>query len=486
MNLWKKTLLATAVAAISTGAMAVDITTGNDQITYGSEALTTGFVANNGSVLHIGQPKLTSGAEYTENDVLVITAVGGTFAADGDYTLSDSPYSESCTFTGTNPAECGVPGDDGDVADGNTATKINSTITWGLINQTETELTFRATAITDATPKANTTGTDGVGAVASTKGNTFTLQEGGANNVDITLASTAKDATVSLTAKAQTNNGYDLDGAGEKDTFDIGKVINEHKLSVSPLMSAVVDVTKERKEFADPAEATFTATYTYTAADQAKMPGTTNSVKVSGPLGAFPGEAEKGQLTDGTTALTVADDAMSASIDYATGPVTKTFSFEVGTDAEQRQVIDAGSFNVEMKVSESGKEFTLGAVEAGTFKLNGASYDIPYLPYGNSTERYVWITNKGVQPGDITVTALEQDGTEHEFGVIGESKKGLMKIDSLIDAKLEEAGVATGQSIQLNVTVNAPDSDITVYAAYKAVAADDRLTVPANSLNLNP
>jgi hypothetical protein len=33
------------------------------------------------------------------------------------------------------------------------------------------------------------------------------------------------------------------------------------------------------------------------------------------------------------------------------------------------------------------------------------------------------------------------------------------------------------------VTVNAPSTDINVYAAYKAVAADDRLTVPVKDVS---
>jgi hypothetical protein len=346
-------------------------------------------------------------------------------------------------------------------------------VTFGLINSTKTALTFRVTALSGA---------------ASTVGNTFSLGLGGsAAETKVKLDSITAESVVNVTAKAVTSTGFDLDNTAN-DTSKVASVATQWSFKVDPVMAAVVDVTEERKKFVDDSTAMFkivlaenAGTYRagFTPDDDAA-----NTITVNGNFVAFDGVDNTGTFVSDAGNVTVAEDKLSATVAMTSGdPVnaTHTQSFNIGS---KQRIIEAGSYSATMKLIDgSDRTINLISTYAGKMTLNGASYDIPYLPYGDSTDRYVWVTNKGVQPGDITVTALEQDGTEHEFGVIGESKKGLMKIDSLIDAKLEEAGVATGQSIKLNVTVNAPDSDITVYAAYKAVAADDRLTVPVNSLN---
>uniref|UniRef100_A0A7S9IZW9 Uncharacterized protein n=1 Tax=Shewanella eurypsychrophilus TaxID=2593656 RepID=A0A7S9IZW9_9GAMM len=159
MNLFKKTLLASVVAAVSTGAMAIDVSSSVAQ-TYGAEALAQGVVANDGDTLFLGSATssavLTAGAEYSVGDIITITLTGGEFASDAAYTLTDTP------LTSAGPL-------------------VNDTVTFGLLNTSKTELVFRVTALTP----------DGTTPKNSTIGNTFTLHSAG------TVSATTAGLTVS-------------------------------------------------------------------------------------------------------------------------------------------------------------------------------------------------------------------------------------------------------------------------------------------------
>ncbi|MGB0898859.1 MAG: hypothetical protein ACPGSN_06380, partial [Psychrobium sp.] len=54
--------------------------------------------------------------------------------------------------------------------------------------------------------------------------------------------------------------------------------------------------------------------------------------------------------------------------------------------------------------------------------------------------------------------------------------------DADLKAKLVADGV-TNERVSLNVTVNAPTGNVEIFAAYKVISANDRLTLPVKSLN---
>lgn len=114
---------------------------------------------------------------------------------------------------------------------------------------------------------------------------------------------------------------------------------------------------------------------------------------------------------------------------------------------------------------------------AGSWTLNGATVDIPYVPVGEGLSQFIWVSNKGSKSGDITVSVIGQDGAKYGPYALGTAKPGLTPIAADIVAKLKEDGLTSGR-VQMNVTVNAPDAAIEVYAAYKVDAADDRLALP--------
>jgi hypothetical protein len=451
--MFKKSLVAASIAVLSMNASAVDITTSSTAATYGSEALNSGLVANTGNLFlggntaatGTGQVKLELNAEYSVGDIIKVTLAGGKFGAKGAYTLTDTA-----------------------------AAANKSQLVFGLLNSTTTELTFRVTSITAAT-----SGTD------STLDSVLTLAGAAGTGVadSVILDATAVGSVVTISAAAETSTGIAIDSAGTKDSFKVGSVIAQHKLTVSPVMAGVIDVAKARKEFETAADAKFIATYAATTPLQASMPGTANVITVTGDHSAFPGTAATGQLSDGAVVGTVATDKQSSTLTYAAAPATKTLTFAVATDATKRAVLSSGDYTVSMKITESAKTATLSAVKAGAFKLNGASVDVPYVPYGSSVEQFIWVTNKGSLDGEITVTAFDENGKTYGPYDIGTAKKGtLTKLDAAIKAKLVADGVAS-ERVSLNVTVNVKKDDLEVFAAYKVIGADDRLSLKTVKLN---
>lgn len=392
---------------------------------------------------------MTAGAQYSVGDIITITMDGAKFA-NTTYTLTDTPVLN------------------------------NDALTFGLLNKTDNKLTFRITALAS-------------GSNNSTIANTFALAGTGGTGIaanGIILTSTAAKAAVNVTAKAETSTGISIDDTS-KDTVKSGEVITEHALTVTPVMDAIIDVTKLRKEFKDAAKATFTVKHTYTKANQANYESATAKVKymVNGSMvGYSDTTAFDGKLSDGTVDYVVAADKASAATTYTQDLTTsaladKALTFTVGTTDAKREVLTAGKYSVTGTIEIGTRTIDLGTKAAGEMKLNGSSFDLSYVPYGDAVEQFIWVTNKGTLDGEVTVTGFDQNGEKYGPYDLGTVKGGeLAKLDADLKAKLVADGV-TNERVSLNVTVNAPTGNVEIFAAYKVISANDRLTLPVKSLN---
>ena len=437
--MFKKTLLAATLVALTSAANATSVTTAGAE-TYSSEGLTSGLVANDGSVLDIAGAAVTLaiGAEYSAGDIMTITIVGGTFGSGGAYTLVDTPSAG------------------------------NETITWGLLNQTDTVLTFRVTSIS--------TGANGL-----VKLNTSLLAgaDGGAAFVadGTVLSSTAVGHKVTVNAEAQTSTGISIDNTAT-DTTEIGSVIAEHAVVLTP-MAAVIDVSLERKQFVTPANAKIVATYAYTAADQAPMVGTANVITYNGSMVGFPGTAATGYVFDGAVTGVIAADVKSATFTYAAAPATKTGTFTIATDATKREVLTAGDYTASMTITEGGKSTTIAAAAAGAMTLNGASEVYAYAPvnYDGAVTTNFEIGNKGAVDGEITVSGFDTAGTPYSAILPFKAEAG--KLTNVSDSDISDAFALTaGTKLKLTITVNSPSTDITI-GAYSNRGTTGRMAINA-------
>lgn len=448
--MFKKTLLAATLAALSTSAMAIDVATNSTKATYGSEALTSTAVANDGSVLTLGATQLLLGAEYSVGDTITINISGGEFDPTDAFELTDTD---------------GALGTVG--------------ITTGLLSATKTQLLFRVTAL-DTTNGLVTTG------------QTLDLELAGAAPVPLILSSTSAGSKVNITASGATSTGLAIDVKGsDKDTFNVGEVLQEHKFTVTAAMAAQIDVSKERKEFVTPANATFTVTHSRNAVTQASYGSNASTVKatLTGSLAAFEntvaGTDNKGTVVGtGAAAYTVAADLATATRDLGTVDLSggnlvpaETVLFTVDPTAATREVINVGAYTFDVELNTANKVHKVSGLAAGNFSLNGSSAQYAYAPvnFNGAVTTQFEVGNKGSVDGEISLSAFDTAGNKYSAMLPFKAEAG--KLTRISDADIANAfGLTKGTKLNLTITVNAPSGDIT-YGAYSNRGTTGRMAI---------
>lgn len=442
--MFKKTLIAATLAALSTNAMAVDVAT-STAITYGNEGLASGLVANDASVLTLGATQLALGAEYSVGDTISITIAGGTFDPTDAFLLTDN---------NTNVGSAGI--------------------TAGLLSATANSLLFRVTAIDT---------TNGV----TTIGELMDLELAAAAPVPVILGSTAVGAKLTVSANAATSTGLAIDVTGATDSKAVGSVITQHDFEVTTSMAAQIDVSKGRLEFVaaggNVTNPTFSVTYTQVAPTQAAMAITDTTYTINGSMTGYENTVaatdNDGTIVgDNVLALTVAADLQSAS--DTTGGVpsaVEVFTFAPGTVAE-RLVLNIDDYSVDVKIEEvGGKSVSVSGLAAGSMGLNGSSAQYAYAPvnYDGAVTTNFEISNSGAVDGEITITAFDTAG--NDYSAILDFKAEAGKVTRVSDADISAAFALTaGTKLNLTFTVNAPSDDVT-YGAYSNRGTTGRMAI---------
>ena len=454
--MFKKTLLAATLAAMTTSAMAIDVTTNTGAAqTYSYEGIASGATKNDGTALTLGANgnanvvSMTLGSEYTTGDTITLT-------------LSGAKYKTTQTFT----------------LEQTTATTTNS-ITMGFLNATSTKLTFRVTGVKGSTS----------GLVLLLDNGTFVESGAAAVANAITLDSASIGAKATITAAALTGTGLSIDSQGAaKDTFTIATVVQQHKFTVSSTdaMAAKIDVAKSRKEFSGGTgeEADFAVTYASATADQGSYAVATPGLKytVNGSMTGFTSSIATAS-NDGTIlattggALTVAADLQSASTS-SINVASDVFTFAVDTTKADRVILNTGSYTVDaVLVNAGGDKVTYTGIKAGSHTLNGSNASYAYVPvnYSGAVTTQFEIGNKGPVDGEITISGFDTAGTDYSAVLPFLAEAG--KLTKVSDADISTAfGLTEGTKLKLSFTVNAPNDDIS-YGAYSNRGTTGRMSI---------
>ncbi|MFT5813788.1 MAG: hypothetical protein ACI9VT_001546 [Psychroserpens sp.] len=452
--MFKKTLIAATLAAMSTSAMAIDVT-GNAGAaqTYSYEGIASTQTKNDGTALTLGADanatvvSLTLGAEYTTGDTITLTLTGAQFKPTETFTLEE-------TAGGGN------------------------TITMGFLSATASTLTFRVTAVTGTT----------AGLILLLDNGTFVQGGATAEANAIILDSVAIGAKASITAAALTGTGLAIDVQGSaKDTMVVATVVQQHKFTVATVdaMAAKIDVAKARQEFSGLGgeEADFAVTYTGAAADQAAFTVDAAGLKytVQGSMTGFENSiaaaSNDGTITAGAGgALTVAADLLSASV-AGLGVAGDTFTFAVDATAADRVILNVGSYSVDAEVANAaGNKVTYTGVSAGSHSLNGSTATFAYAPvnYSAITTQFE-IGNSGAVDGEVTISGFDTAGTVYSAVLPFLAMAG--QLTSISDKDISDAFALTaGTKLRLSFTVNAPNDDIT-YGGYSNRGTTGRMSL---------
>lgn len=437
-KLLKASLVAASVA-VACGAQAADFneltTTYSKQGTSSVGAVTTANV------------KLTLDAEYTANDVITLE-------------LSDGALSDSFDLF---PAQ--VVGSIG-----------TSSITLGKLSANDGKVLYRVTDIQTTTAQGITGAELDFGAGVKVSGTAIAALNAGQA---ITLSSTSK-----------TTNNFVFDSAVEQLALVKDQILDLSTSSATNF-DGVIDVTRSREVFTDANGAVeLQDTLVINHPQENTTTGWANLV-VEGDVtvelhGKFAG-LTAGQFTSNATATVISNDKVVLT--YPDSFTTDTITFTSngvgsGVSLERQEFTVSGSQKYTVPGDATVYTESLGtAIPAGEWKLNGANVNLPYVPYDNvqspmaerALQQIIYVTNHGSQAGDIFVTATDEAGNvvlnNVMVATIGANQ--MVKIAGLIGTELATAGFDTGK-LSIDVTVNAPNDDISVYAAYKHKAEADR------------
>ena len=458
--MFKKSLVALAITSVSAGAFAAaDINTNTVSRVVSVEGATT--LTN--AAANVIQVDL--GAEYTVGDIIKFTFAGA------DLDPSSAPAS-------INP----------------TLPDANDSMTLGLLNATASELTYRVTELTyDA---ANTESTIG----------------GNIQFADLELEFVAEDiianGTVTVTYSAETSTGLALDTpAGTDGSATLFTTASQFSSVVTTGFDATIDVNQQRLGFDDPGTTDAVVITPTNDSGAVEFDATPTGVTytIYGDWSILDSDTDTDGVQTQANAVTVAGggtvtsvDAEKIVIDHA-GVAAQTITVDVDSDiaggsgdsfnplAEQNFTVDvdfaftdhgtdANPGNVAGAVA--GTTNTQTGAAAGSWTLNGANVTIPYMPFGPNTKVIMRATNTGTQTGALTVQYMLEGvstGWESISVPVTDLAPGVTDIrDLVMDAIIADAGVESGK-VAIDITVNAPGEDITVFAAYNVKnSADDR------------
>lgn len=432
--MFKKTLLAATLAALTTSAMAVDVDTSSSVYTFGAEAMANGFAKNDFTALQLAAIQLDLGAAYSVGDIIKINLAGGTFDPTDTFALVTS--------------NAGV-------------------IEAGFLSATANQLVFRVTTAT-----------------AGTAAEDLTL----AANTPVKLDSISVGAKVTVTANAETSTGIAIDVTGATDSKDVITVIQQHKFAVTTPLSEKIDVANERKQLTDTSDTAVMAyTYvvpTFAATDFDITSGTGLKLTVNGSFTGFEtgltGSTALGTITLDAAAAAVAADLQSGSASVArpaASDAAVNFVFTPNAVPSSRVVLNTSSYTVDAAISDGTYTTTYAGVALGSFVLNGSSAVYAYAPvnFGGAVTTQFEIGNKGVVDGEITIAGFDTAGMNYSAVLPFLAEAG--KLTRVSDADISTAfGLTAGTKLKLTFTVNAPNADIT-YGAYSNRGTTGRMAI---------
>lgn len=283
----------------------------------------------------------------------------------------------------------------------------------GLLNSTDSSVTYRVTSVTQPTDGAGTTYTN-----RTTIGNTLTL-----GSVQYTPAAVLAGA-VTVTVNSETSVGDVLDNSGTRTATLAESKSQFGTVEVTESFDNVIDVSAMRKSFVG--SLTDTMTYEITNPDITGWlnPATVTdtSVVLQGEVGKLAGVTSADFTTAGTDVFVEADAELTVT--YAGEKTTDTITFTAPTGADAL-VLETQDFTTDYVYSYTSAAAVAGSKtvgeneNAGEWTLNGSTVNIPYMPYSPNASQIMYITNDGTQSGDIMVTAFDDKGNMYDLGVVG-------------------------------------------------------------------
>jgi len=468
----------------------------------------------------------------------ITTTLGANYAVDDliTFTFSDD-LSAVPANTLTAYLQCKDNGGNLELpAGGQIATNNGGTVTLGILTNDANTVTYRVTGLTYAVTGAGADGVKCVTSTNSTVGGIFAMTP------TFTGASVRASGATSATYSASLSNGTTLIDGGQA-TISTGTVAGNNyvgnivtmtdqfsaKITAANALTGIIDVAPTVSGAVN--RGVFTAAsvspnnnlaalsvdaFTITLAQKGGQvgPAVTRS-SVTTVLGDFSWIDDK-VTTDTDTAVTGIDqntlsatcngvagtvvvNADSATIGCAaanfgnivvslnnannvgaTSPaVVQTMMEGTYTASTVMTYTDLGTDGVGAGAVATNTVSAGSGLAAGGFGINGSTSVVQAYPVSDAITGFLWVTNTGTAEAAMSVTAVA-DGSVMATCELGNVAGNSLKyVTAEVEACLTAASITSGRT-QLSITVDAPSSDINVYAGYKVDADSDRLALTVN------
>lgn len=499
--MFKKIVLATAVAALAGPALGLSVSLNPDESALSSDSTdqVTGAATvhsieglTSATSMTAGNAGILVGAAYSTGDKITVT-YSTTFAAGA---------------TAANSLQVIMPGEGaGNVNDTMTLSRDGVSAVAGLSAITYT--------VADIEYVAGGTSANSTNIAATNSAIIYT---------DPTLTFTPCAAACKVTLNASgTRNGLVIDASSTTAGIQIASVIAEHTVTATAF-DGIVDVGAARKKFTgaavtDAAQLVLATATTTNGKEMTSLAGTPNdgtviakasatvaktSIAVTGDWAFLDCDTTKaGTQLSSATNCALGANVLGGDTDITTTAATNTDTVQTFIDADGLDAtfdITVTSTNkAVIPVQTISSVWTTSGTTAvgsnpwskaittamGGFTMNGAQTNVYAVPYGPGVSQFIWLTNEGATAGSITATAFDTKGTaypttgEYDLGAlaakthvsVGASLLALLKADGMDDT--------VSQRLQLAITVTLPVANVNTYAAYRI--GDSRLALETSA-----
>ena len=179
--------------------------------------------------------------------------------------------------------------------------------------------------------------------------------------------------------------------------------------------------------------------------------------------------------------LSLSEDMMSLTIaQAAVGTVETNVDVTLnapGEDSDESLVEQ--SFSATVVASAGEDDYTIyNGANFGQWTLNGATVSLPFYPVGSGITQFVYVSNSGTQDAQIEFTALSDDG-EARTGMLSVSANGqsVTNISYALADALQNVGLYnSGDRLNIQLTIQAPEDNIEVFGGYNSRGDRVRIT----------
>jgi hypothetical protein len=463
--MFKKSLVALAIASVATTALAADFPQDlSKTVSLEGNALSTVIPGQELSIM--------LGAEYSVGDIVKFTFTGGEIVA------GKVPASLTIPATGMSPANKPLFG-----------------LTLGLLNATATELTYRVTETTtqndsQGNPLSDVHST--VGQVIKLPAYTTEAAEG------LRVLSNTFTGSVVVDYSAKTSTGDAIDTSGNiSEVYLAGKTQFTGK--VADEFDAVIDVNNERKQFVADDDTLYIADTMDLSFEDLNASWknaatlTKQNVVVSGKFAFLDQDTDKDGIQPKADAVKVqyqsgvnvyTDIAKSADVKVTESAVSFELSRDealagvrvtVSAEGENSTTVADSAIPTQDFTAKAVASYTVGTAtgtstvinnaDAGEWVLNGAVVHVPFMPFRDGYSPIVNVSNTSNQDGDIEVVVYAQNDAEWvEPMTYSLDVTAKAEAQTNITAALKAAGIEG--DVAFDIIVNAPRDDIEVNALY--------------------